>query len=273
MLAQIIYANSPSIHTIELNPPPSLREFFIMRAVLTLVFCMVSYTAAFAAPPEYTAMKAGCRMVMDGILDEPAWQNTQPVGAFQFPWYESGEKEQTEAKIVWDDERIYFAFTCDDKYIAAGQFSPNSPVSLDDCCEAFIAPVPDGPERLDYINYEVNCIGTWLTGYHAKSRDKNLGKWDDGHLVIGRNIKGTCNKDDDTDEGWVLEFSVPWSHFKEFDVTFPPRDGQVIHIGLNRCGGKVDAQYSQWAPSQTEKPQFHAPEDFGKVILSTKELR
>ncbi len=35
--------------------------------------------AAFAAPPEYVAMQAGCPMIMDGILDEPAWQKAQPA--------------------------------------------------------------------------------------------------------------------------------------------------------------------------------------------------
>ncbi len=129
----------------------------------------------------------------------------------------------TEAKIVWDKERIYFSFKCDDTYISAYVFNTNGPVSRDDCCEAFIAPVADGPERLDYINYEINCIGTWLTGYHAKSRNADLGRWEDGHIVIGRYIRGTCNKDDDVDTGWTLEFSVPWSHFKDFGAKFRRR--------------------------------------------------
>lgn len=244
------------------------------KILLSLVLCVCSVSLAFAAPPEYTAMKAGCRMVMDGILDEPAWQKAPSVGPFQFPWYESGEKEQTEAKIVWDDGRIYFAFTCDDKHILADHYSPNDPVSQDDCCEAFIAPVPEGPERMDYINYEINCIGTWKVGYHAKSRDKNLGNWDDPWgIEIGRFIKGTCNKDDDIDEGWVIEFSIPWTHFKEFVAKFPPKDGQVIYVGLNRCGGKTNPLYSQWSPSQTPQPNFHRPEDFGKVVLSAKVLK
>jgi hypothetical protein len=241
--------------------------FFTLAAAFGL-----TAAAAFAAVPEYTAMKAGSRMVMDGILDEPAWQKAQPVGPFQFQWYESGEKEQTEAKILWDDERIYFAFKCDDKHISAEVYGKGG-VSRDDCCEAFISPVPEGPERLDYLNYEINCIGSWIVGYHAKSRDKNPGRWDVGHVVIGRYIKGTCNKDDDTDTGWTLEFSVPWEHFKEFAAKFPPKNGQVIYVGLHRCGGKTNPQYSQWSPSQTPKPQFHSPQDFGKVILSTKVLK
>ncbi len=223
--------------------------------------------------PVYIAKKAGCPMIMDGILDEPAWRKAGPVGDFQFPWYESGEKEQTEAKIVWDDERIYFAFRCEDKHIWAEHYSHNDPVSEDDCCEAFISPVPEGEQRLDYINYEINCIGTWKVGYHADSRGVVHKSWEDcKHLEIGRFINGTCNDDSDVDKGWVLEFSVPFIHFEEFSASFPPRDGQVIYIGLNRCGGKTNPQYSQWAPSSTEKPQFHSPGDFGKVIFSTEIL-
>lgn len=243
-----------------------------MNKIIAAAFAglLILGPAVFAAVPEYTALKAGCRMVMDGFLDESAWKQAPSVGPFQFPWYQSGEKELTEAKIVWDDERIYFAFKCDDRHISAEQFSPNSPVSRDDCCEAFISPVPEGPARLDYTNYEINCIGTWLVGYHAKSRNAEQGKHEPGGIVIGRYIKGTVNNDEDIDEGWVLEFSIPWTHFKDFGAEFPPKNGQVLYIGLNRCGGKTNAQYSQWAPSQTEKPQFHSPRDFGKVILSTK---
>ncbi|MFA6472216.1 MAG: carbohydrate-binding family 9-like protein [Candidatus Latescibacterota bacterium] len=245
----------------------------IRTAVILLASMIVTTSAVLAVTPEYTAMKTGCKMIMDGILDEPAWQKAQSVGAFKFQWYESGEQEQTEAKILWDKERIYFSFKCNDKHISAERCSPNTGVAADDCCEAFISPVPEGPERLDYINYEVNCIGTWLTGYHAASRNQNLKGWEGRHLEIGRYIKGTCNKDDDIDEGWVLEFSVPWEHFKDFGATFPPKNGQVIYVGLHRCGGKTNPQYSQWSPSQTPAPNYHRPQDFGKVTFSTKVLK
>ena len=222
-------------------------------------------------PPVYVAKKAGCRMIMDGFLDESAWQSVKSVGDFVFPWYESGERFRTTAKILWDDERLYFAFDCEDKYIWAEYYRHNDPVSRDSCCEAFIAPAPDGPARLDYINYEINCLGTWKVGYHADSRGLVMRDWHDcRHLEIGRVIRGTCNDDSDFDEGWTLEFSVPFSHFADFGAQFPPRDGQIVRIGLNRCGGKTNPQYSQWAPSSTSEPQFHSPVDFGTVILSTE---
>ncbi|MFC1528735.1 carbohydrate-binding family 9-like protein, partial [Candidatus Latescibacterota bacterium] len=191
-----------------------------MLSVLSFVVCSLAY----AEVPEYTAMKTGSRMAMDGILDEPAWQKAKPLSAFKFQWYKSGEKEQTEAKILWDNERIYFAFTCDDKHIGAEQYTHGGPVSRDDCCEAFISPVPEGNERLDYLNYEINCIGTRLLGYHARSRDKNFYWGDVTGIEIGRVINGTCNNDDDTDTGWVLEFSVPFAHFRAFDTTAEKKD-------------------------------------------------
>ncbi len=33
-------------------------------------------------------------------------------------------------------------------------------------------------------------------------------------------------------------------------------------------GGKTNPQYSQWSPSQTDHPQFHSPDDFGRVTFS-----
>ncbi len=235
-------------------------------------FPLLMAALCYAAPPEYVAMKAGCPMAMDGILNEPAWKKAQSVDPFSFPWDTFwGPKQQTEAKIVWDDERLYFSFICEDKDIWAVHYNNFSAVSYSDCCEVFISPVPGGKERMDYLNYEINCIGTWLLGYHAPSRDKNFYWKDVSGIEIGRVINGSCNFSGDTDEGWILEFSVPYDHFKDFGAEFPPEDGQVVWLNLNRCDHIVN-QYSQWSPNRENK-SFHSPEDFGKVIFSTKMLK
>ena len=267
----------------------------MLSLMLSFMVMLLIMTTVYGDVPVYTAMKAGSPMVMDGILDEPVWQQAQSVGQFKFPRYESGEKEQTEVKIVWDDENIYFAFNCEDKHIWADVRDQFGPVSRDDCCEAFIRPSPSGDESLDYINYEINCIGTRLIQYRAKSRGLAFSWKDVTGIEIGRTLNGTCNNDEDIDEGWVLEFSVPFRHFKAFDTfynvgwkgapketaeriegfkaSFPPKNGQVVYMGLNRCGGQTNRQSSQWSPSQGPKPSFHRPEDFGKVIFSTKVLK
>jgi len=243
-------------------------------ANLAFLILLMLTAAANAEVPEYTAKKTASVMAMDGILDEPAWQKAASVGDFVFPWYKDGEQEQTVAKIVWDDKRIYFAFKCDDKYVWADHYTHHSAVYQDDTCEAFIRPGdPNGSDSLDYINYEINCIGSYLAGYHGKSRGVDF-RWKDvSGIEIGRSIDGTVNDDSDIDKGWVLEFSIPLEHFKDFGQAYPPKNGQLIYIGLNRLGGKTNYQYSQWAPSLTPKPQFHSPKDFGKVIFSTDVLK
>ncbi len=251
-----------------------LTQEGIMR-IIVISFFIISFSATqiCAESPVYIAKKAACAMAMDGILNESAWQKAESVGPFVFPWFKEGEKEQTEAKILWDDERLYFSFICDDKHIWADHFTHFTAVFRDDTCEAFISPVPEGKERLDYMNYEINCLGSYLVQSHAKSRDADFSWREVTGLEIGRVINGTVNDDSDVDSGWVLEFSIPFSHFKDFSAEFPPTDGQVVYLNLNRLGGKTNLQYSQWTASQTPKPQFHSPADFGKVIFSTELLK
>ena len=53
---------------------------------------------------------------------------------------EIGKKEQTVAKMLWDDEYLYVAFLCQDAHISAERTKHDSSVWLDDCVEVFAAP-------------------------------------------------------------------------------------------------------------------------------------
>ena len=53
--------------------------------------------------PEYTIYRVSTPISVDGQLDELVWVTAPDVGAFVFPGYESGNKEQTMAKALWDD--------------------------------------------------------------------------------------------------------------------------------------------------------------------------
>ena len=43
--------------------------------------------------PRYDIYRAAGRIVIDGKLDEPAWQQAPSVGDFHFNWWKDGEKE------------------------------------------------------------------------------------------------------------------------------------------------------------------------------------
>jgi len=69
------------------------------------------------------------RIVVDGKLDEPAWQQAPSVGDFHFNWWKSGDKEQTIAKLLWDDENLYVGCYRYDKHISADVVERHGPVS------------------------------------------------------------------------------------------------------------------------------------------------
>ncbi len=229
----------------------------------------VSWKSAHAETrPAYTVYRAGTPILIDGRLDEPAWVGAPDVGKFVFPWYESGKKEQTVAKMLWDDENLYVAFVCEDAHIWAEHTARDSSVWKDDTVEVFTAPNPDRPQA--YFNIEMNVLGIFLDQFHPNGAGVPVEEeWNGEGIQIKTSIVGTLNDDSDDDQYWILEAAIPLKNFAHVAKNTPPRDGDIWHLGLNRLGGKTNQQYSQWSASQTPNPQFHAPDDFGRVTFSS----
>ena len=76
-------------------------------ATLLITPAVVCATEQVADLPEHTIMRATGPIVIDGRIDEPSWGAAAAVGDFVFPWWEAGDKEQTEARLLWDDARAH----------------------------------------------------------------------------------------------------------------------------------------------------------------------
>ena len=219
--------------------------------------------------PMYTIYRAGTPIVIDGRLNEPAWVAAPDVGAFVFPWYESGKKEQTIAKMLWDDNNLYVSYICEDAHIWAEHTARDSDVWKDDTVEVFTAPNPNQPQA--YFNIEMNVLGIFLDQFHPQGPDAPVpGEWNGEGIQIKTQIVGTLNDDSDEDEYWILEAAIPFANFAHVAVHTPPKTGDIWHLNLNRLGGKTNEQFSQWSGSRTPEPQFHSPDDFGRVVFSDK---
>jgi hypothetical protein len=206
-------------------------------------------------------------MVIDGILDEEDWKAAPSFGDFTFVWWTSGEKEQTEAKMLWDGDFLYLSFVCLDKHIWADKYNTNAGVSADDCAEIFWNPNPEAQST--YYQFEMNCIGNVLSVWRSGASPRPV------ILVphIGRHIYGTVNADSDVDSLWVLEVAIRFSDYPEISKRTAPLPGDMWRVGLHRCGGKTNLQYSQWIPSSTATPNFHSPNDFGKIYFTDIPVR
>lgn len=212
---------------------------------------------------RYDIHRAAGRIVIDGKLDEPAWEQAPAVSDFHFNWWKEGAKEKTVAKVLWDDENLYVGYYCHDKHISAEVTERHGPVSNDDSVEVFISPNP--AKLRNYYGFEMNVIGTMLNFIRADWYQGPFNSEPEG-VRLKTSFSGLRTKSESpSDDHWVLEIAIPFKNFIKDAAHTPPHDGDEWRLNLNRAGGKADAQYSTWSPVKTDRPNFHVPEAFGGV--------
>ncbi len=211
----------------------------------------------------YDISRVESPLTIDGKLDEPAWQQAQSAGDFDFPWFTSGTKEQTIAKLLWDDENLYVSWHAIDRHISASITERHGPVSKDDCVEIFISPNPQ--KVRNYYTFEINAIGTmlnrartdWWTGPPT---------WEPEGVRYRTSFHGLTKKDESPqDSYWIVEAAIPLKNFARDARHTPPHPGDEWRINLQRLGGITNAQASTWSPLPEGVKSFHTPEVFGSV--------
>lgn len=228
--------------------------------------------AALCAPlcfgDDYRIERATSPIVIDARLDEAAWRDAAPVSPFIFNWYTAGEKEPTEAKLVWDDENLYVSWRSTDRHISGYVTQRNGPVSRDDCVEIFISPNPQ--KVTNYYTFEINAIGAMLN--RARTDWYTGGAfWDPEGVQYRTTYHGQPSKDESPeDREWIVELAIPLKNFVRDASHIPPRDGDEWRLNLMRTGGKTNAQQSTWSPIRGEKRSFHTPENFGRVFFRAR---
>lgn len=213
--------------------------------------------------PEYDVLRAPGRITIDGRLDEPGWRSAPTVGPFHFNWYESGEKEQTEARLLWDDDNLYVSWYCHDRHISASVTKRHGPVSEDDCAEIFLSPNP--AKVSNYYTFEINVIGAmlnrcrtdWWTG---------LPTWEPEGVRYRTSHQGNGpKKESPDDDHWIVELAIPFQNFSRDAAHVPPKPGDKWRLNLYRTGGITNKQQSSWSPIAPPSHTFHTPEAFGVV--------
>ena len=238
----------------------------VLRAGL---FCLFfPFTSSFAQVdvplPTYEIHSVNDSITVDGLLTEPAWQQTPVIDAFSYPWFKDGQKERTEVRMLWDPSYLYVFFKSHDAFISSHLTQRDDPVSRDDCVEVFIA--PDTSRIENYFNFEFNAITTILDRSPLMDRSS---QWNADGIRAASHIAGTLNDSSDVDDYWTMEIAIPLSTFEPFAPDIPPQQGQQWRLNLYRTGGDINLQYATWSNTLRPKPQFHAPDRFGIVTFST----
>src|SRR5215203_3020593 len=111
---------------------PVLQNFF-----LALGFILIVSPFAWANPPEITATLIAEPIVIDGMLDEAAWQRAQKIDTLQQrePIEGAPASERTEVRVLYSRSRLYVGVSCYDfqpQALVATRFDRDVTLDSDD---------------------------------------------------------------------------------------------------------------------------------------------
>jgi hypothetical protein len=214
--------------------------------------------------PSYEVRRATSKVVVDGRLDEAAWQGAVPM-TLLFPWDEqTGAKQKTTVRLLWDDDFLYVAYECEDTDIVAHHDQHDDPTYEDDAVELLINP---DPTHTTYIGLEMNARAV-LYDYLFIFPQVLLKAFDLKGVQLASHLDGTLNVTSDTDKGWVLEVAIPLSNFSELSGGHQVAAGTVWTANVNRWDGtEPHRRLSMWSDSALVRPNPHNPKRFGRLIF------
>lgn len=180
-----------------------------------------------------------------GITDSQ-WDGIPSLDVNFFPWEGYFEGVRTTVKVASTEDALVLHYETDERPLRAVNTEQNSPVCQDSCMEFFFR----GDDPAHYINLEINPLGTLYANMDHKPIPV------DGKML---NIVSMI-----TPEKWVLQFEVSFGLFQRYF-------GQLqdhLYCNFYKCGDlTVHEHYACWNPVPGDKPKFHQPEHFGKLIV------
>jgi hypothetical protein len=214
--------------------------------------------------PRYKICRTKDQIGIDGKLSEKAWAKAIPV-TLVFPWdTQTGKKQKTSIRLLYDKANLYVGYDCEDSDITAVYEKRDDPTFMDDCVEIFIRPKD---ASLHYVGLEMNAKGALLDYFFPfpNELDRSLSL---AGVQLKTTLRGTLNQRNDQDQGWSLEFAIPFQNFSPYALHTPPKPGDIWRIQLNRWDGTEDSggrRLSMWCHSGLKNPHPHNPERFGIV--------
>src|SRR4051812_10652562 len=195
-----------------------------MRGLVIAALLAGTAITAQSPIPRYEVKRAPSPPTIDGKLDDAAWAQASPPIVLQFLWdSQTGAKQKTAARLLWDAQALYIGFDADDADVTARFLQRDDPTYRDDAVEVFIN--PDPKQEVVYYGFEMNARGVLYDYLNYNSRTL-FKRFDATGVTIATAVRGTLNDSKDVDNGWSLEVAIPWPNFEELSRR-PPAAGAV----------------------------------------------
>jgi hypothetical protein len=213
--------------------------------------------------PEIVVHRARGKIVPDGVLDEPDWSKAQGMTLSDSMGRGDRARFPTTLKLLYDDENLYVAFDCVDEDITERFQNRDDPIYDHEAVEVFLMPNVIAPALGPYVELQASPTGVIFDAAFT-ARRQGMDKSFNADTKVATKQNGTLNKSDDTDVGWVSEWSVAWKSIR--GVTHPPKSGDEWRMNAFRIEkGKAlpNGEYTAWSPPRVG--DFHNVARFGRM--------
>ena len=102
---------------------------------------------------NYVIKKLRKPIALGTELSSPAWDDAMVAELSCFPWYKSGEKHATQARLLNDGENLHLLFIAQDTHISAIERDLNGHV----CCDSHLS---------RHCGEEVSFSGKWTGNFY-----------------------------------------------------------------------------------------------------------
>ena len=211
--------------------------------------CGSETTEAAPSDSDSAVMKSYTITRIQGTVD---WDDIPTLDLDSILW-EPDQGVRASGQLCYDDENLYVHLMAVETDIRAENTEPLSPVCQDSCLEFFFQ--PEGETR--YFNFEINPNGCLYIGF-------GHGRADSTALYRGDMQEFFDIQADRTNDGWEVYYRIPVVFLQVFypDYTF----SGSLRANVYKCGDLTDHKhYLSWNPVKSEKPDYHRPEDFGRM--------
>ena len=171
--------------------------------------------------PSARAVRVEEEPILDGVLDEPLWQQASPVGQFRQrnPREGAPATEPTEVRIVYSSNAIFFGIICYDSQpdrIIATQRARDADLNFDD---SFSIILDTFHSHRNSFLFQMNPLGARFDSWITDEGSRTSPEWDERWEVattIG-------------EQGWTAEVRIPFKALR-----MPSQEKQVWGIDFRR---------------------------------------
>ena len=182
-------------------------------------------------------------------------------GISNINWNEYPYAPSVSFRMAHSDIAIAILFEVTEDHVKAVAMEDNGPVWQDSCVEFFVM----GADGKHYTKFEMNCIGTLLAARRTSRHDP--AHFTPEQFAPVRRITSLPHEPVDLKASGQSWWAIEVIPFETFGHCEKP---DSLRANIYKCGDNCDQpHYLSWSPIGLPNPDFHCPEFFGEIILTT----